>query len=205
MSKKAYHHGDLRAGLLDAAERLLTEEGAAGLSLRAVAKAAGVSHTAPYRHFPNKAALLTALAARGFAELADGLAAVVREHESDPKRQLREAGRCYVVHALAKPRRTLLMFGGNVFLDGTDETLQHEGRRAFDGLQDIIEAGQKALVFRDDPVRTLALGLWSSVHGLVMLLLADQFRDLSADDPIQVDQIVDWVTEVTLNGVVRRV
>ncbi|CAM2011442.1 WHG domain-containing protein [Acanthopleuribacter pedis] len=204
MEKKAYHHGDLRAALLDAAETLLAEKGAAGLSLRAAAKRAGVSHTAPYRHFPNKAALLTAVAARGFVALAEGTAAAAAAFADDPARQLREAGRCYVVQSLANPARAMLMFGGNVPLDGEDPLFQEAGQRAFDGLQAIIAAGQRAGVFRDDPIRPLALTLWSSVHGLVMLLLADQIRDLPADEPQRVEEMVAWVTEVTLNGVRRR-
>lgn len=204
MTKAAYHHGDLRSALLEAADALLAEQGAAGLSLRAVAKRAGVSHTAPYRHFRDKAALLTALAAEGFRVLAEGLATAAAEHSDDPARQLVEAGRVYVVTALAHPQRTRLMFGGNVALSNEDPLLQAAGERAFNGLQDIISAGQAAGVFRDDPVRPLALTLWSAVHGLVMLLLAEQIGDVPADDPARVNSMIDWVTEVTLGGVKRR-
>lgn len=204
MNKTGYHHGDLRCALLAAADRLLAEQGAAGLSLRAVAKGAGVSHTAPYRHFRDKAALLTALAAEGFRLLAEGLEAAAAKHADDPARQLKEAGRVYVATALAHPQRARLMFGGNVALSDDDPAYQAAGERAFNGLQHIIAAGQAAGVFRDDPVRPLALTLWSAVHGLVMLLLAEQIGDVPAGDPTRVATMIDWVTEVTLSGVLRR-
>src|SRR3984957_20060769 len=66
---RAYHHGDLRNGLLESARAILEEESLAALTLRAVARKAGVSHAAPYRHFPNHEALLVELAAEGFGEL----------------------------------------------------------------------------------------------------------------------------------------
>ncbi len=204
MNKAAYHHGDLRTALLEAADTLLAEQGAAGLSLRAVAKRAGVSHTAPYRHFRDKAALLSALAAEGFRLLAEGLEAAAARHVDDPARQLKEAGRVYVTTALAHPQRARLMFGGNVALSDHDPVYQAAGERAFNGLQQIIHAGQAAGVFRDDPVRPLALSLWSAVHGLVMLLLAEQIGDVPAGDPARVATMISWVTEVTLSGVLHR-
>ncbi len=71
---RGYHHGDLRNGLLDAARSILEEESLAALTLRAVARKAGVSHAAPYRHFPNHEALLVELSIEGFEELRETLA-----------------------------------------------------------------------------------------------------------------------------------
>ena len=71
---RTYHHGDLRNALLDAARKILDEQTLGDLSLRAVARRAGVSHAAPYRHFPNHEALLVELAKEGFAELREGIA-----------------------------------------------------------------------------------------------------------------------------------
>src|SRR6202789_1316318 len=70
---RAYHHGDLRNGLLEAARSILEEESLAALTLRAVARKAGVSHAAPYRHFPNHEALLVELAKEGLTELRDAV------------------------------------------------------------------------------------------------------------------------------------
>src|ERR1700674_5400381 len=97
-----YHHGDLPAALLRAAGKTLEKHGPAGLSLRAAARRAGVSHNAPYRHFPGREALLAALAAEGFAMLAERL-------RGQPGRAMGEA---YVRFALEHPQRFRLMFGG---------------------------------------------------------------------------------------------
>src|ERR1700734_1110336 len=73
-AERSYHHGDLRNGLLDAARAILEEQSLGALTLRAVARRAGVSHAAPYRHFPNHEALLVELSIEGFDELRESLA-----------------------------------------------------------------------------------------------------------------------------------
>ena len=95
-----YHHGDLRPALLRAAAKILEKEGSDAVSLRDLARRAGVSHTAPYRHFPDRRALLAALAEEGFAQLA-------AELEGRP---WREQAVAYVRFAIANPERFRLMF-----------------------------------------------------------------------------------------------
>src|SRR5687767_6619369 len=97
-----YHHGDLRAALLRASGQVLEKEGISGLSLRDVARRAGVSHNAPYRHFPDRDALLAALAA-------DGMTKLLKELGERTGRELAEA---YVRFALARPQVFRLMFAG---------------------------------------------------------------------------------------------
>ena len=97
-----YHHGDLRVAVLAAAGRMLEKEGAAGLSVRAAARRAGVSHAAPYRHFPDRGALLAALAQQGFQDLEKTL----------ENRSGRELGEAYVRFAREHPQRFRLMFSG---------------------------------------------------------------------------------------------
>ena len=81
---RAYHHGDLRNGLLEAARAILEEESLAALTLRAVARKAGVSHAAPYRHFPNHEALLVELSIEGFDELRDALIEAAKGQGTEP-------------------------------------------------------------------------------------------------------------------------
>src|SRR5947209_528888 len=97
-----YHHGDLPAALLRVAAKSLEKHGPGAISLRDAARRAGVSHNAPYRHFPNREALLGALAAEGFAMLGERL-------RGQPAREMGEA---YVRFALEQPQRFRLMFGG---------------------------------------------------------------------------------------------
>jgi len=97
----SYHHGDLRAALLHTAGKILEKEGLASVNVRKLARRAGVSHNAPYRHFPDRESLLAALAGEGFELLGNAL-------ESRPRREMGEA---YVEFALAHPQRFRLMCG----------------------------------------------------------------------------------------------
>jgi AcrR family transcriptional regulator len=144
-----YHHGDLKAVLLRTAGDMLEEQGVASLSLREVARRAGVSHNAPYRHFPDRDSLLAALALEGFELLGNAL-----EH-----RPRREMGQAYVEFALRHPQRFRLMFGGVV--PGHD-------RRAYESLQ-------AAFADLGDNARYAAAAAWALVHGLSHLLLEGHF------------------------------
>ena len=137
-----YHHGDLRAAVLAAAGKLIENEGLAGLSVREAARRAGVSHNAPYRHFPDRDALLAALAADGFVALEKAL---------DGKSG-RELGEAYVRFALAHPQRFRLMF-----MKGEPRATYERFASAFAG------SGAEAKV--------AAAAAWSLIHGLAGLIL----------------------------------
>ena len=158
----SYHHGDLRAALLQAAGELLEKQGIAGLSLREAARQAGVSHNAPYRHFPDRDALLAALAAEGFSWLSKGF-----------ENAARERGLAYVRFALKHPQRFRLMFGGVVPIASYPE-LREQGLRAYKGLEDS---------FRDlgDDAPVAAAAAWSLVHGLSNLILDGHFAQAQRD------------------------
>ena len=166
-----YHHGDLRNALLLAAEQLLAEQGAASLSLRAVAKRAGVSHAAPYRHFRDKAALLRALAQGGFERLAGAIELAAGNASQNPEQKLVEAGVAYVRQAVERPALTRLMFGGSVMVED-DAAYRQASAAAFEALLKIIGEGVAAGVFRARDPRELALVAWTSMHGMTMLMTA---------------------------------
>lgn len=151
-----YHHGDLPAALLRAAGKTLEKRGIAALSLRQAARSAGVSHNAPYRHFPDREALLAALAAEGFAMLGERL-------RGQPPRAIGEA---YVRFALEQPQRFRLMFGGMLPMAKYPEL-----RSAADGAyRALVEA------FKELPrPEVAAAAAWSLVHGLSHLLLDGHF------------------------------
>jgi len=152
-----YHHGDLRNALLDAARALLNEN-ADDLSLRAVARQAGVSHAAPYRHFPNHETLLGELAREGFVELRAELSAAcaMRGFDSD---RIANIGAAYMRFVAKKPALARLMFGPQLPNRDNDAALT-EAADAIGG-----EIG-RAL---DDPA--VGLAVWAAVHGLAMLIL----------------------------------
>lgn len=163
--KRRYHHGDLRAALLAAAGKVLEDQGPAGVLLREVARLAGVSHNAPYRHFASREALLAALAAQGFDEFAARMQAAGLE-----------TGEAYVAFALEHPQLFRLMFGGTVKL-ASDPELARAAGRAYESLVQAFRArGDVA-----DP-QTAAAAAWALVHGLAQLLLDGHFERAAAPE-----------------------
>jgi len=174
----AYHHGDLRPTLLAAAEALLTCQGAAALSLREVARAAGVSHGAPYRHFPNREALLAALAAQGFERLSATIAATVAG-PCDGDR-MRTAGRAYLRFARDNQALYLLMFGPEI-RKADHPALMSAAASAMTALR-TATSGISATPPNARRARHVAVGAWALVHGLAQLIADGQLNaDLIAD------------------------
>lgn len=169
--KRGYHHGDLRAALLEAAVEIL-EQGAT-FSLRAVARRAGVSPTAPYRHFADREALESAVAVEGFRDLK----AVLMEGRELPASasDLGEFAVAYVAFALRRPAVFRLMFGNEC--DDTDD----QRVKAAAELHELL-AGAMADVFPGADAPTLATALWSLAHGLAFLHLDGKLPAGSAED-----------------------
>lgn len=177
-TKTTYHHGTLHAALIKAAVSLIRIKGPNAISLREVAKKAGVSHTAPYRHFKDKNALLAAIATEGFRKLANAMQKVVSQHESDTKQQFLSAGVAYVDLALQHTEMTQLMFGGYIDMTNGPQELCAESALAFQGLLRIIENGQQAGVLKPGNTEELALAAWSIAHGFAMLVAGQQLMEL---------------------------
>jgi AcrR family transcriptional regulator len=161
---RPYHHGALRPALLEAAEQALERDGPERLSLRAIARAAGVSHAAPAHHFGDLRGLLTALAAAGFQRFTQSL----QEAATAPEKPLQALGRAYVRFARTHPGLFLLMFRSTM-LDGDNEGLQAAKAAAFETLAQVAAAGGPPLDGAGQRARPLAS--WCLVHGFAMLLL----------------------------------
>lgn len=200
-TRKSYHHGDLRNALIDAGTQLLRERGTTGFSLRETAHRAGVSHAAPYRHFRDKAALLAAIAALGFDELAAALNDTAARYPDDPATQLVEAGAAYVLLAVRNPQRARLMFG-SVNLEDDDESLRQAGPNAFDALVRIVDNGLQAGLYADGDARQLARSAWALVHGLATLIIAGRLRDVASEK--QVTEVTRDSCRIYLSGLLKR-
>jgi AcrR family transcriptional regulator len=157
LPERTYHHGDLRAALVSAALDLLESGGAAALSLRAAARACGVSAMAPYRHFASKEDLLEAVAARGFEQLAADLEAA--DAAADGKAALAAQGAAYVAFACRHPALFRLMFTRPCRVSDQGRAYRILARRA------------AALAGPAWPAEDLTLAAWSLVHGLAALIL----------------------------------
>jgi AcrR family transcriptional regulator len=168
-----------RERLLDAARAVIADDGLEGLSLRAIARRAGVSHGAPLRHFPTLAALLAAVGADGFASLVAAVDEAVARADADavaagrPLRavdRLAVAGDAYVDVALARPGVFSVTFRPEL-CDVTDPDYAEQGVRAFGQLVDLVEAAQAEGWHPDLPLRHLAAVMWANVHGLAELII----------------------------------
>lgn len=167
--ERGYHHGELRTALVGAALELLAEAGADALSLRAVARRAGVSAMAPYRHYADKEALLAAVAAHGFGGLREVLAAADRE----PAALVAQAV-AYVRYALQHAALFRLMFGARRLDVSPELTVARDA--AYAVLADRVAA--ETPVQRDREARVL--GCWSLVHGLALLFLDGRIGEKTA-------------------------
>jgi AcrR family transcriptional regulator len=168
--KKPYHHGDLREGLLRAAETILDRDGIGALSLRAVAREAGVTHAAPRHHFGDLTGLLTALAASGYVRLREGSLAQAEAAGPNPRSRLIASGRGYVAFARAHPGLLQLMLRSER-LDWSALALSDAAAAAFALLtpRDAQRSGQPQPSAFDSLV--LAIERLALVHGLATLLV----------------------------------
>ena len=167
-----YHHGDLPQALLDAALRIVKTQGTEALTLRAVARLAGVSQAAPYRHFANKEAILAAVAEDGFRSLMAAMRQSVKACGDVPLARLRAVGIGYVTFATSHPSHFRVMFGRGLADRSAFPTLRQV---ASDTLAMVVAAvvdcQRAGLVRSEEPAEDLALTAWSSVHGLSALLV----------------------------------
>ena len=166
-----YHHGDLRNALLEAALVILEREGEAGLGLRDLARAVGVSPAAPYRHFDSRAALLEALAVTGFQRFTAAMARVAAQDTLDP---LQAMGKTYVLFALHNAALFRLMFSPQLRRDNRPG-LRMAADAAFATLRQVSGGDTRA-------GRIAALAAWARVHGLAVLLLDGQIAIQAGED-----------------------
>lgn len=169
--KKRYHHGALRAALVDAAARLVAEKGVMSLSLREAARRAGVSQAAPYHYFADKSALLAAVAEEGFRAFDRTQADAYAQAPPDPIERLQALGAAYVRFALDKPHYFRVMFRSHLVQHAKYPALHEVSRRAFERLVDSTRAARLAEGHDDvDPLMASTL-MWAVPHGLAMLYL----------------------------------
>ena len=169
-----YHHGALHDALLQAAERVLERDGLAGLTLRAVAREAGVSHAAPTHHFGDLTGLLSELAAIGYRMFNVAMVAA-RDSETLPMMKALANAKAYVAYAQAHPGMYSLMFR-NERLDMTRPSLHEAASAAFQGLANSAGASGEAALSLDQAA--VIARNWSLVHGFTMLLLDGRLKDI---------------------------
>jgi AcrR family transcriptional regulator len=167
VSDRPFHHGNLRTVLLDQAEVVLRERGIDALSLRELARAAGVSHGAPRSHFIDRGALLDALAERGFLRLANEIQQATAA-ASDHRAALHAAGSAYVRFAVREPALLELMYAAKV--DAPSEAVHRAATRLFEVMTAIMAGGVEAGDYAADEVGRLSLLLSATIQGVAALV-----------------------------------
>lgn len=191
----AYHHGNLRQALIDGAKDLIAEQGPDGFTLRELARRVGVSHTAAYRHFADKDALLAAVAGEGFRRLGEAFTEALGSTD-DPRDAFAATGLAYVRFAAENPGNFKVMFRMADCLPELTAIAEASGSSK-DVLRGQIEALQQAGLIREGPVEVYVLAAWSLVHGLARLLVDGV---LDPDEVGAPEVVAKQVTDVLFAG-----
>lgn len=194
VAKQPYHHANLKQSLLDAAVGLLAEAGPQGFTLREVARRAGVSHNAPYRHFKDKDDLVAAVAAEGFDRLTASMLESMEAGDTALER-LRLSGRGYVEFALRQPQHLIAMFEAPAGKCARPE-YEAAGQRAFQVLLDVVwEVKAEGLLPPGDP-NVFAVAAWSAVHGLAKLAIGGRLPF----DAAQTIEFTGYLSRALMHG-----
>ncbi len=191
-ARTPFHHGDLRRALLDTARELLDRQGLEGLSLRKVAQAAGVSHAAPYHHFPDKAALIAALAEAGFLALADATKLATQAAGSDPFDRLAALGTAYIQFAVAHPGYFSVMFRPELARPDLHPCVDRAGASAYGQLVALVQECLRGSAL-ESQAQTYILSAWSMVHGAAALWM-DGPLARQPGAPLSARQLAEHIT-----------
>lgn len=183
---KPYHHGNLREALLKAALRLISEVGPTAFTLREVARRAGVSHNAPYRHFRDREELMAAVSTEGYLELTRTMQEAVR-HDLNSLSRLKQAGLAYVKFALRRPEHFTVMFDAS-FARPSEKPCFNPAKmkikypeaaeaaeQSFQTLMHFVAGCQQEGMLPTGDTKALALLAWSMVHGIAKLAITGRF------------------------------
>ncbi len=196
--KRSYHHGDLPVTLLEAAEQVLVRDGIAGVGLRAIAREAGVSHTAPKHHFGDLANLLSELAARGYQRLAAALSQATEGCEDDTARR-RCIAKAYVHFAAGHPQLFGLMFRNEIISLSNQNLLLAMRHAMFMMARSVSPDAGEGQSTLDEAAAMRVTVAWAYLHGLASLLIDNRLNGIAKASPFEdagalVEKILENVT-----------
>lgn len=195
-TSRGYHHGDLRAALIAAAQAAVEAGGPEAVSLRDLAQSLGVSTAAPYRHFADRRALLAEVAARGFTDLNAAYAKAQASHP-EPWAALRETARAYLTLAFERPGLFRLMFASDlVGAADAPASLLTPAAEAWQSLYSAVAATDPAVDLAT--VKRRAVTGWSTLHGFVTLSQGGRLRSFMTE-PLTQAELVEAVLDKALS------
>ena len=172
--RSSYHHGELRTALVDTALELLAQKGSFAFSLRDVARRAGVSHAAPYKHFASKLELMAEVSSKGFDMLTTEMSRAAAECTA-PQQKLEALGSAYVAFGLKHPALYMMMFGPDV-AESEERGIQYRFQACFRLLLAVLEEAADASLISREEVDAVAMLAWAQVHGMTRLLQDEKIR-----------------------------
>ncbi|PID62441.1 MAG: TetR family transcriptional regulator [Gammaproteobacteria bacterium] len=188
--KAGYHHGNLRAQLVEASRQLVEEKGPDHFSVSEACRVAGVSTAAPYKHFRDKADMLKAVALGGLAREQAQMQAALAENSAEGHERIKALGRVYIRFACEEPGVFRLLFG-SFGANADDPELTEKGEANYALLQQEVMRGLGRQTV-DAEVEKRSLMLWSFVHGLAFLMIDGKVeQDTAAGD---LDVLLDEVS-----------
>lgn len=199
--KSTYHHGNLREVLIASALDILKEGSLQDLSLRALARKAGVSQTAPYRHFEDKEALIVVLIQEGSTIMQESMRLVCEKTE-DPVEQLINMGLAYYDFSQQHPAHFRLMFGGNLENKEKYTSLIETEQQSYELVQNVVDECMKLPGAPDLSTDMVRLSCWSLVHGLANLILNEVLNDdipKDEDKRTVVSEVISFYTRSLFN------
>lgn len=201
-SRRSYHHGDLRRVLIDAALDVVQKKGLGALSMRSVARAAKVSHMAPYHHFEDKSALVAAVAAEGFRRMRVAMESRIANCSEGPRARFRESGIAYVVFAVGHPSLFRLMFSAQVAEKKDYPELQDAAASAYSLLRGLVDESQREETRHLDDTELISVSAWALVHGLAVLCIDGQIGP-QGTDPEFAERFAYQATGALYRGMAR--
>jgi AcrR family transcriptional regulator len=196
---KTYHHGDLRRTLLEAGLEVLEQGGGTALELREVARRAGVSHAAPYRHFTDKGAFMAALIEVGFHRLATQIEETIQSVPNKTEARLQKLASAYVHFAQANPWLMREMFSGLTIKKELYSSVYDATKALSKLFITMVEEGQAQGRVRPGNSGELAGVIWSLLHGMAVLIIENQTRPYT-NEAAGVERMIQTCTKVLYEG-----